>query len=83
MIRVGIKCCAGCVPPKRHSGCHSTCPDYKKDKAQYEAQKERWYKTKRDECDVIDYQVRHNDKLRKSKRKKFQGGELNAVDKFS
>jgi hypothetical protein len=25
-----MKCpCDGCVPPKRHLHCHSTCPDYK------------------------------------------------------
>lgn len=22
--------CNGCVAPKRHAGCHSTCPDYAK-----------------------------------------------------
>lgn len=20
--------CLGCIPPKRHAECHSTCPDY-------------------------------------------------------
>ena len=24
-----IKCCDGCVPPKRNPYCHATCPDYK------------------------------------------------------
>jgi hypothetical protein len=23
-----IKCCKGCVPPKRHTACHDTCPEY-------------------------------------------------------
>lgn len=23
-----IKCCHGCVPPKRHEKCHDHCPDY-------------------------------------------------------
>lgn len=24
-----FECCYKCVPPKRHSGCHATCPEYK------------------------------------------------------
>ena len=28
-----IETCWGCVPPKRHSGCHSTCPDHIEAKA--------------------------------------------------
>lgn len=23
-----IRCCWGCVAPRRHIGCHGTCPDY-------------------------------------------------------
>ena len=23
-----IQCCYGCVPPKRHIGCHGTCAEY-------------------------------------------------------
>lgn len=23
-----IYCCNGCIPPKKHGGCHATCPDY-------------------------------------------------------
>ena len=25
---MGISCCYGCEKPKRHVGCHSTCPEY-------------------------------------------------------
>lgn len=32
-----FKCCHKCVAPKRHPGCHADCPDYAKDKADYEA----------------------------------------------
>lgn len=28
-----IETCWGCVPPKRHPGCHSTCPDHIEAKA--------------------------------------------------
>ena len=31
-----IRCCNGCVAPKRHLGCHSTCPDYIKEKRQHD-----------------------------------------------
>jgi hypothetical protein len=33
---MGIKCCYGCVPPKRHTACWGHCPDYAKEKAQNE-----------------------------------------------
>lgn len=29
--------CNGCVPPKRHSGCHPVCPDYLKWEAKHKA----------------------------------------------
>lgn len=29
-----FECCHYCVPPKRHTGCHSTCPEYKKARAE-------------------------------------------------
>lgn len=34
-----IKCCRYCVPPKRHPGCHSKCPDYLKERAEYDQKK--------------------------------------------
>jgi len=36
---MGIKCCKGCVAPKRHSGCHSKCPEYLEEKRLWEEQK--------------------------------------------
>ena len=38
---MGIKCCQPCVPPKRHPGCHDTCPDYIKEKAEDAEKKEK------------------------------------------
>lgn len=32
--------CYYCKPPKRHPGCHATCPDYIEDKKNYNAMKE-------------------------------------------
>lgn len=40
-IILGIKCCYKCVEPKRHIGCHSTCEDYIKEKAEYEIKKQK------------------------------------------
>lgn len=36
---MGIKCCKGCVPPKRTPTCHSTCEDYLREKAEWEEEK--------------------------------------------
>lgn len=33
-------CCYGCVAPKRHSGCHSTCPEFEKRKEKEKQMKE-------------------------------------------
>ena len=34
-----IYCCNGCVPPKKHGGCHATCPDYFIDSAFHAVEK--------------------------------------------
>lgn len=44
---MGIKCCYGCVPPKRHTACWGHCPDYIKEKAEDTAKKEAYYKEAR------------------------------------
>ncbi len=33
-------CCYGCVAPKRHTGCHETCPDFKERKEKEKAMKQ-------------------------------------------
>ena len=33
--RYHIKCCNGCIPPKRYPGCGGKCKEYKKEKAEY------------------------------------------------
>ena len=37
---MAITCCKNCGPPQRHPGCHGTCEQYLKEKAEYEKQKE-------------------------------------------
>jgi hypothetical protein len=36
---MAIKCCWGCVAPKRHPGCHDHCPEYIAEKAQHDKEK--------------------------------------------
>ena len=36
---MAIKCCLGCIAPKRNPGCHSHCAEYITEKAQYEEEK--------------------------------------------
>lgn len=38
-----IHCCEHCVPPKRHTACWGHCPEYLKEKADYEARKAAYY----------------------------------------
>jgi hypothetical protein len=51
-----IKCCYGCVAPKRHPGCHATCPDYFRDNEKHQAEKEAERKIKQTQDSV--YQQR-------------------------
>lgn len=41
-----IKCCRGCVAPKRYPGCHDHCKEYKDERAQLDADKAEYYKQK-------------------------------------
>lgn len=34
---MNIDCCEHCVAPKRHACCHSTCPEYKKQREKLDA----------------------------------------------
>ena len=40
--RNAIKCCIDCKPPKRFPGCGGTCEEYKKEKAEYLENKEKY-----------------------------------------
>ena len=33
---MAIKCCNGCVAPKRHTACWGHCPEYAAEKAEHE-----------------------------------------------
>ena len=34
-----MKCCHGCVAPKRHEACWGHCPEYIEEKAEYDRRK--------------------------------------------
>ena len=36
---MAIRCCHGCVPPKRKVGCHATCSEYLQEKKNHEEEK--------------------------------------------
>lgn len=38
-----IECCHHCVPPKRHTACWDHCPEYAKEKAEYNERKAAYY----------------------------------------
>ena len=41
-----IECCANCIVPKRHIGCHGTCPDYIEQSARIRELNEEIHKKK-------------------------------------
>jgi hypothetical protein len=46
----GIKCCKGCVPPKRYTGCHQYCEEYIEQKVELEKERKaekEWKETKK------------------------------------
>ena len=38
-----ISCCRNCVAPKRHKACWDDCPEYQKERAEYETRKAEYY----------------------------------------
>ena len=37
---MAVKCCRGCVAPKRYPGCHDRCQEYIAARAEYDRRKE-------------------------------------------
>lgn len=65
-----IRCCYECVPPKRHPGCHATCEEYLKQKAEHDAYKDRENAERRRQDDVTKYDVEKSEWIRKHRRRK-------------
>ena len=51
--------CKNCVAPKRHPGCHDTCPEYKQDREQYGAKKAEFDKKKKAYDDIYAQREKH------------------------
>lgn len=64
---MAITCCNGCVPPKRHGECHTTCPEYTQQKAQHEAERERIAKAMLTQYNIYG---QRGDGVRKANRRK-------------
>ena len=56
-MAIGIHCCKGCVPPKRTKTCHSTCKEYRDEKAQYEKDKKAVIASKNPILKVNDFNM--------------------------
>ena len=53
--RYAVKCCKGCVPPKRYPGCGDHCKEYKEEKAQYKADIKREKEFKKNHPAISSY----------------------------
>ena len=69
---MSFDCCRHCVAPKRHPGCHATCPDYPIAKAEHD---KRMNYLKHTDADKVLYQcgADNTDRLIKDKKKWSQG----------
>ena len=66
---MAIKCCNGCVPPKRSPTCHGSCPDYIREKAVHDAQVEKEYQKRSIKQGLNDETYRGVQRATKGKRK--------------
>ena len=66
---MAIKCCYGCVAPKRYPGCHGTCPDYLAEKAKHDEEKAADYQRRRTQGALNEQRYRAITKVTKHKRK--------------
>ncbi len=69
-MTVAIKCCNGCVPPKRNPWCHGTCPEYADEKAQNDMEKAAANRKKEIECGLIAQTLKGVDRAYKARKHK-------------
>ena len=65
----GIKCCNGCVPPKRNPYCHSTCPEYTEQKEKHDKEREIEFQKKVTSSNLEGQKIDAIDKAKKKRRK--------------
>ena len=66
---MAIRCCHGCVAPKRHPGCHGTCPEYMSEKAKHDADMAKDYQYRKTQHELNEQRYRAITKVTKHKRK--------------
>ena len=64
---MAIRCCNGCVPPKRYPGCHDHCHEYIEEKKKHDAERERINKARLTQLNIYS---QRGDSVRKAKRRK-------------
>lgn len=69
-----FECCHKCKPPKRSPGCHDHCPEYKKERAAYDAKKEEIDRKRRLSNAINAETGRQVDKANRRKRKHWGVG---------
>lgn len=70
---MAIRSCRGCVPPKRHPGCHDHCPDYLNEKAEYDAKRDADYKRRQLAMNLNEQRYKAITKAVKEKRPQKKG----------
>ena len=67
---MAIKCCYGCVAPKRYPGCHDRCGEYLEEKSEYNRLKSEYDKKRAVECAIYSQRSIHVYKALKDRHKK-------------
>lgn len=68
-----IKCCFGCVAPKRYPGCHAQCPEYCAEKAEHERIMAQDFERRKVKNDIYNQRSMHVAKALKSHMRKNMG----------
>ena len=64
-----IRCCYGCVPPKRYPGCHAVCEEYIGENEKHLEEKERRQKEQARMGELYDQRTKAVRKAMRRKRK--------------
>lgn len=65
-----IDCCRGCIAPKRHPGCHGSCPEYIKERAAYDAKKTAYDRQREIEYGLTAQALRRSERAKKARNHK-------------
>lgn len=67
---MSIKCCKGCVPPKKNGYCHTYCEEYIQEKAEHDRQRAIELQKRDVEAGLTNHACDCIHRLRKIQRKK-------------